>query len=113
MKLHRYENRTAMGIAAGKAVEAKLISLLLTQDVVRIIFAAAPSQSETLAYLRKSNSIPWNRIIAFHMDEYIGLPDESPALFSNFLKHHLFYYVPLKKVHFLNGQANIDGEIAR
>lgn len=113
MKLHRYENRIAMGIAAGRAVEAKLISLLHTQDVVRIVFAAAPSQFETLAYLRKSKSIPWNRIIAFQIDEYIGLADESPALISNFLKHHLFYHVPCKEVHVLNGQANIDTEIAR
>jgi len=113
MKLYRYENRSEMGTAAGRAVEAKLIALLGSKEVVRIVFAAAPSQSETLAYLKKSNRIPWNRIIAFHMDEYIGLDKKSPALFSNFLKHHLFDHVPLKEVHLLNGQAIIDDEIAR
>ncbi len=102
-----------MGIAAGKAVEEKLVNLLQTQDVARLIFAAAPSQSGTLAYLKESNRIPWNRIIAFHMDEYIGLAEDSPALFSNFLKQHLFDHVPLKEVHFLNGQADTEAEIAR
>lgn len=113
MKLNRYENRSEMGTAAGKAVEAKLLELLGTKGEVRVIFAAAPSQSETLAYLRKSKRIPWNRIVAFHMDEYIGLNDDSPALFSNFLKTHLFDHVPFKKIHLLNGLAETDAEIER
>ncbi|HSI75495.1 MAG TPA: 6-phosphogluconolactonase [Lunatimonas sp.] len=113
MKLHRYENRSEMGTAAGKAVEAKLLELLRTKEELRVIFAAAPSQSDTLAYLRKSNQIPWRRITAFHMDEYIGLSDSSPALFSNFLRHHLFDHVSFKAVHYINGLAEIDAEIAR
>lgn len=113
MKLHAFENRSEMGTAAGTAVEYKLTELLRTKDIVRVIFAAAPSQSETLAYLRKSKHIPWNRIIAFHMDEYIGLAKNSPALFSNFLKTHLFDHVSFKKVHLIDGLAETDAEIER
>nr|MBI1232356.1 glucosamine-6-phosphate isomerase [Cytophagales bacterium] len=113
MKLHRYETRSEMGIAAGKAVEKQLIALLQTKESIRVIFAAAPSQSEMLAYLRQSTSIPWQRITAFHMDEYIGLSQSSPALFSNFLKRHLFDQVPLREVHYINGQGDTSIEIGR
>ena len=113
MKLHAFQTRTEMGIAAGEAVEEKLMTLLQTQDIIRMIFAAAPSQSEMLAYLRESSRISWDRIVAFHMDEYIGLDNESPALFSNFLRQHLFDQVPFKEVHYLNGLADTDAEIVR
>mgnify|MGYP001628306783 FL=1 len=96
MNLNIYQSRNEMGIAAGKAVEDKIITLLKEKDYLRIIFAAAPSQSEMLNYLASCNTIPWERIIAFHMDEYIGLSKDSPALFSNFLKRHLFDQVPFK-----------------
>ena len=54
-----------------------------------MIFAAAPSQNELLAALRAAPDIPWERIEAFHMDEYRGLPPRSPQRFSEFpaLRH--------------------------
>ena len=38
-----------------------------------MIFAAAPSQNEVLERLANDPGILWNRINAFHMDEYCGL----------------------------------------
>ena len=51
-----------------------------------MIFAAAPSQEEFLAALCRQENIDWSRIHAFHMDEYVQLPDEAPQRFGNFLK---------------------------
>lgn len=113
MNLNIYQSRNEMGIAAGKAVEDRIITLLKEKDYLRIIFAAAPSQSEMLNYLASCNTIPWERIIAFHMDEYIGLSKDSPALFSNFLKRHLFDQVPFKAVHLLDGEADPRKEVVR
>ena len=45
-----------------------------------MIFAAAPSQNEFLSEFAKMN-LEWNRIVAFHMDEYIGLNDNAEQLF--------------------------------
>ena len=113
MNLHLSQSRNEMGIAAAKAVENKIESLLKEKEYIRIIFAAAPSQSEMLNYLTSSKRIPWNRIIAFHMDEYIGLSKDSPALFSNFLKRHLFDLVPFHQVHLLDGEGDPDVEVKR
>ena len=114
-KLHVYtfDTRKEMGDCAG-AQAAKVIGALLAEkDEVNIIFAAAPSQNETLAAL-KAADIDWTRINAYHMDEYIGLPDEHPAGFRNFLKAALFDDLPFKTVNLLNGNAPvIEEEIAR
>ena len=94
-----------MGDAAGKAVEAKILELLNWQGEVRMVFAAAPSQNDLLSYLRHSKSIRWNMVVAFHMDEYVGLPAGAPQLFSSYLKTHLFEHVKLKEVHFIDGNG--------
>ena len=114
-KLHVYtfDNRKEMGDCAGTQAAEVIGALLAEKDEVNIIFAAAPSQNETLAAL-KAADIDWTRINAYHMDEYIGLPDEHPAGFRNFLKAALFDDLPFKTVNLLNGNAPvIEEEIAR
>lgn len=76
-----------------------------------MIFAAAPSQNEMLATLVAHADEPaWKHIVAFHMDEYIGLPPDSDQLFSAYLKHHLFDHLPFKKVHLINSQHPAETE---
>ena len=103
-----FASRDEMGAAAGADAERKIVQLLAEQERVRIIFAAAPSQNEVLAYLVRSTQIDWTRVAVFHMDEYIDLPSEAPQSFSNFLCEHLFDQIPAAAVHLING--NIDPE---
>lgn len=113
IKLNIFDSRTAMGEAAAKAVEAKILELLSEKEELRMVFAAAPSQNEFLANLQKSSSIPWERITAFHMDEYIGLSADEDALFANFLKRKIFDQVNFKQVHLINGQNDPEEECKR
>lgn len=108
-----YPGRQEMGEEAGKAVEKKILELLEQQPEIRMIFAAAPSQNEVLAYLRQSERIPWEKITAFHMDEYIGLDDRAPQRFANFLKEHLFDRVHFKAVHLINGDQDPEAACER
>lgn len=109
MQIQVYPNRKEMGNAAGSWVEQKIIALAKQKDEIRIVFAAAPSQNEFLSYLRNSSIIPWDKVVAFHMDEYLGLEPYNPALFSNFLKVALFDHIPLKGCQLMNGN-NANGE---
>ncbi len=113
MKVNVFDSREEMGKAAGKAVEKKILDILVEKENVRIIFAAAPSQDEFLAYLNDSKIIPWDRVVAFHMDEYVDLSEDSPALFSNFLRRKLFNKLPFKKVHLIEGQQLPEDECKR
>ena len=108
-----YGTRKAMGEAAGKKAEEFIIQCLKQKKEVRIVAAAAPSQNEILAYLAKSKIIDWSRITAFHLDEYIGLREDAPQGFGNFLRDRLFGKVAFKKVHYMQGGADPAKECER
>ena len=101
------------GIAAGKAVEEYLIALQRKKKTIRMIFAAAPSQDHLLSYLADSPNIQWEKIVAFNMDEYLGLEAHAPQLFSRYLEDRLFSRVSLKARHTINTQNPVQEEIER
>lgn len=95
-----FPTRQQMGEKAATDAAA-CISALLEADATRdvnIIFAAAPSQNEVLACLCKFD-LAWNRVNAFHMDEYLGLPAGDSHLFSEYLRHAVYDRLLFKSVH--------------
>lgn len=99
---HIFRDRDSMGRAAAQDGAEFIRQLQKTQEYVNVIFAAAPSQNETLAHLVASEGIDWTRVRAFHMDEYIGLPKQAPQCFGNFLEAAIFSKLPFKEVHYLS-----------
>jgi glucosamine-6-phosphate deaminase len=111
LKVQIYENRHLLGADAARNVAEKLKFILKKQNYVNIIFAAAPSQQEFLTSLCQEEGVDWDRINAYHMDEYIGLQDGAPQLFGNFLKERIFDKVSFHNVHYING--NRKDEVQR
>lgn len=109
-----YDSRKSMGAGAAKEAAELIKKLLKNKEEVNMIFAAAPSQNEFIASLIEDKEIEWNRINAFHMDEYIKLAADAPQGFGNFLKDRIFGKVPFKSVNYLNGNAeDIEEECKR
>ena len=106
LKVQVFETRAEMGEAAGKDVVACIKKLLSEKEEINMIFAAAPSQDETLAEIVATPGINWGRVNAFHMDEYIGLPADAPQAFGNFLRDRIFSKLPFKTVNYIGA----DGE---
>lgn len=106
LRVEVYSNRQTMGEAAAKAVAESMKELIAKQGSVTMAFAAAPSQNEFLATLIQTSDIDWSKVIAFHLDEYIGLPAEAPQRFTRFLKEHLFDQVKPGKVYYMDGTAS-------
>jgi glucosamine-6-phosphate deaminase len=104
MQVKVYDSRLAMGIAAAEAVAARIVELLAGQAVVNMVFAAAPSQDEFLSALRVLQ-VDWERVNAFHMDEYLGLPADAPQGFGNFLRERLFSFVAFREIFFMGEHA--------
>ena len=105
LKVNVYPDRESMGQDASKDIADRISELLKTKQTVNIIFAAAPSQNDVLKALVENKQIEWNRINAFHMDEYIGLDKDTPQGFGNFLKEHIFGLVPLRSVNYIDVTA--------
>lgn len=97
MKVHVSESAQQLGETAARDIAAALRASLHDQDRVRIILAAAPSQSEMLRALRSAPEIDWTRVSAFHMDEYIGLPEGAPQSFALWLQREFIDHVPVAR----------------
>jgi len=97
MDIHISETRAAMGKAAAHDIAEAIRAVLREQGALRMILAAAPSQSEMLRALRQEVDIEWPRVTVFHMDEYIGLPANSPQRFANWLRAEFTDHLPLAR----------------
>ena len=107
-------DREQLGKEAAAAVAERIREIQDIKDSVNMIFASAPSQNEFLNQLRTSQGIAWEKINAFHMDEYIGLESNAPQNFATFLEERLFSSVPVGNFYRINGNAkNIEQEIER
>lgn len=104
---------SAAGDSAAKAAAQFLRERLRAQDRVRVIFASAPSQDRALSTLAAEPDIDWARVIAFHMDEYIGLDVGDPRSFGRYLTVRLFNIVRPGAIHLINGKGEAEREIQR
>ena len=113
LEIRTYKTRKEMGESAAADIEKKISELLKEKQEINMIFAAAPSQNEVLSALIASK-IAWERINAFHMDEYIGLPNKSAQSFGAFLEHSIFSKVNFKSVNYIKTNAeDVDKECER
>jgi glucosamine-6-phosphate deaminase len=107
-------DRRALGAAAAEYVATRIRDGLAERPRLRLIFAAAASQTEFLAALVEAEGVDWSRIDAFHLDEYIGLPPGHPSAFGRWLDEHIFALVHPGRVEKLNGEApDPDAECVR
>lgn len=113
MEQRKYDNlnvvieQTAeeMGKTAALAIAEEIKRLSKEKDTIRMMFAAAPSQNTTLTALKEIEGLPWEKIEAFHMDEYVGIKDDKPQSFRNYLKRWIFDLKPFKAVNLIKGDA--------
>ena len=112
MRCRVFDTRDEMGVCAGTEAALKIKELLSGKNEINVMFAAAPSQNETLQVLMADPDIDWTRVNGFHMDEYVGLDEHHPAGFRNFLRKAVFEKKNFKSVHLLNGNAEDPEEEA-
>lgn len=109
-----HPTRAAMGAAAAEAAANAILAIAGRKANVNVVFAAAPSQDEFLSALAARSDLPWDRVVAMHMDEYVGLAADAPQRFVAYLEDRLFSRLPFKAVHRLDTTApDPEAECAR
>ena len=77
-----------------------------------VIFATGASQFNFINYLISIGGVPWDKVTAYHLDEYVGLSggEEHPASFRKYLKERLFDKLQptVRTVHYLHPE-NYEG----
>jgi glucosamine-6-phosphate deaminase len=110
-----YETKAATGAAAA-AFGAKAIGdAIAAKGKASVVVATGASQFEMLEDLVRHDEIDWSRVTAFHLDEYIAMPDTHPASFRRYLKERFTSRLPkLGAFHFIEGDApDLQREIDR
>jgi glucosamine-6-phosphate deaminase len=85
----------AAGDLAAAVVAARLNEVLARRERARLLLSTGESQFETLRSLVR-RPVEWDRVDAFHLDEYVDLSREHPASFRRYLDERVASVVPLR-----------------
>lgn len=113
LDVYVFDTRKSMGYYVAKDFANHLRDLQKKQDVVNIIFAAAPSQSDFLSALKEEQGIDYSKINIFHMDEYVGLSITAEQSFAKFVKDNVVSTFEGANFFPLNGTADMKEECKR
>lgn len=94
---------------------ARLIEMSITaHGMCHLLMATGNSQLPLYAALRQRQDIPWQRVIIFHMDEYLGISSEHLASFRRYMHEQIVDRVPLCAFYGIEGDAvDIQAELER
>ena len=107
------DSAATLGEKAGKKAAELINNAIREKGQANIILATGASQFETLNTLIKED-VDWSKVVMFHLDEYIDLPESSPASFRKYLKERFIANVPpLKAAYLINGEGDAVEECER
>lgn len=113
MKINILEDKHQLGIEAGRAAADLIRKTISENGFANVILATGTSQFETLNQLI-SEDIDWGKVVMFHLDEYIGLPETARASFRKYLKERFLDKVAdLKSKHLIDGEKDAEPECER
>jgi glucosamine-6-phosphate deaminase len=115
MRISHEADQHALGRAAAHLGGAAIREAIAARGRAVIVLATGASQFEMLEALCQRRDIDWSRVTAFHLDEYIDLPETHPASFRRYLRERFLAHVPgVGAFHLIDGNAaDLDGELAR
>lgn len=115
MDIRVLDSKQEMGRAAAAWGAQFIRDAVAQRGAASIIVATGASQFEMLSALVAEPDIPWNRVTAFHLDEYVGLPLDHPASFRLYLWQRFISQLPLPLAafHYLNAEEDCEAECQR
>ena len=113
MLIKVFNDKGSLGKAAAEQAATAIRRAIAEHGQARIIAATAASQLEFLDALTKTPGIDWQKVEAFHLDEYIGLPVTHPGSFRKMLLEQLVRKTGITRYHLLEGDAANPAQAVR
>jgi glucosamine-6-phosphate deaminase len=115
VRIHKANTKSDLGKDAAAFGAPPIRAAIETKGHANIILATGASQFDTIDALVNADGIDWTRVTAYHLDEYIGLPEDHPASFRRYLRERFVRRVPnLGEFVYVNGSADpVESEVAR
>lgn len=104
LQLEVFDTKAELGQAAARDAATIINQAISARGVAYVIAATGASQFEFLDSL-VVEEIDWAKVVFFHLDEYVGLPESHPASFRRYLKERILSRVQPRSFHLLNGEA--------
>jgi glucosamine-6-phosphate deaminase len=105
VKVQIFDNKLELGEAAAEDAASIIHQAIADRDAAYVIAATGASQFEFLdALVRKE--IDWSKVVFFHLDEYVNLPEAHAASFRRYLKERIVNRVHPRTFHLINGEAD-------
>lgn len=105
------ETAQELGLRAAAKIADLLNQAIEARGEARIILSTGTSQFETMEALTQQ-AVDWTRVEMFHLDEYVELGESHIASFRKYLKERFVSKVNLKAAHFVNGEGDVQKNIA-
>ncbi len=103
-----------MAQAAANDAADGLRAAIDARGEANVMLATGNSQLAFLTALVPAPGIAWDRVRAFHMDEYVGLSPSHSASFQRYMRERVASQLPVKEFHYLTGDtADAEAEAAR
>ena len=98
-----FDSRLKLAQAAANEAAGLIRQAIAARGQAYLIAATGASQFEFLEALVRQQNIDWGHTIFFHLDEYVGLPEEHRASFRRYLRERIVDRVQPGAFHFING----------
>jgi glucosamine-6-phosphate deaminase len=89
LRVSVFDTVDALAARAADDLAAILRQAIAEQGSTAVILATGNSQLAFYQRLHPRDDIAWQRVTIFHMDEYLGLPEQHPASFRRVLHERL------------------------
>ena len=106
------ETAAEAGTSAAERAGARIQAAVDDHGRARVLFASAPSQLPLLEALKRVD-LPWAKVEALHVDEYVGVDPHAPQSFGRWLCQQFFDEVKPGAVQLINPQAEPADEAKR
>ncbi len=115
MKLEICAEKIDLGNRAAAAGADVIREAIAARGVAHVIVATGASQFEVLGRLVQAKGIDWEKVVFFHLDEYVAMPITHPASFRRYLKERLVERLPKPPgaFHYLNAEGDPAAECRR
>ena len=104
MNIEVFDSKLELGEKAARDAAEIIQQAIAAHDVAYVIAATGASQFEFLDALVKKE-IDWNKVVFFHLDEYVGLSEAHPASFRRYLRERIINRIHPQAFHLINGEA--------
>ena len=114
MRAAIYSSGEELGRAAAENTATVLVEAVQRRGGARMIAATGNSQLAFVEALRERTEIQWEKIVVFHMDEYVGLDEDHPASFRRWIRERIAEPLGPAAVHYLDGEvSDVEAECRR